>query len=225
LFTALERTGIGTIVFSSSCAVYGEPDQVPITESCPRKPVSVYGMTKKTIEDILRTYAERLNWRVSCLRYFNAAGADPGGDIGESHEPESHAIPLILQCASGKRDSFEIYGTDYGTPDGTCIRDYVHVMDLGRAHCLALETMQTDGRFDVINLGSETGTSVLELLNVAKTITGVNFSVQATSRRAGDAPVLLASSKLARKLLNWVPSYSLDDIVQSAWNWECHRKY
>lgn len=225
LFQAMEIASVRTIVFSSSCAVYGRPAQVPITESCERNPINVYGATKKTVEDVLHTYSDRLGWRVACLRYFNAAGADLDARIGESHAPETHAIPLLLQAAKGERPHFEVFGNDYDTPDGTCIRDYVHVNDLARAHCLALDVIEAGGGFHAINLGSEVGTSVQELITAAQAVTNRSFEIRIEPRRSGDPPRLVASAQLARQFLGWRPELSIESIMQSAWDWEQARKF
>ncbi|UCE51397.1 MAG: UDP-glucose 4-epimerase GalE [Desulfobacterales bacterium] len=210
-------------VFSSSCATYGNPVSVPIYEGHQRKPISPYGRTKRMIEEILEDLDAAYGLKFISLRYFNAAGADPEGDIGEKHDPETHLIPLVLDVAAGKSNTIKVFGTDYQTEDGTCIRDYIHVTDLARAHILALEKLLDGSKSSVLNLGQGKGYSVLEVIQKAKEVTGKAINVVNSDRRPGDPPVLVASNQKAIQQLGWKPELSnLDDIIRTAWNW--HRK-
>ena len=212
------------IVFSSTAAVYGEPVGWPIKEEFPTHPTNVYGRTKLVIEGMLADYAQAYGLNYVSLRYFNAAGAAEHGVIGEDHMPETHLIPLILQTALGKRDAISIYGADYPTADGTCIRDYIHVRDLAEAHVLALQHLAVGGESRVFNLGSETGFSVRQVIDEAKRVTGVDFSVREAARRSGDPAVLVASSARIRSELGWLPKHSdVRSILSSAWEW--HKKH
>jgi UDP-glucose 4-epimerase len=219
----MRTSGADRIVFSSSAAVYGEPASVPIREDSTVAPSSVYGRTKLVIEGILHDYAAAYGLRSVSLRYFNAAGADPDGGIGEDHDPETHLIPLLLQAAAGRRPSVSIFGSDYPTADGTCIRDYVHVDDLADAHVLALESLerQTEATY---NLGNGEGFSVRQIIETSQRIVGHDIPILEAGRRPGDPAVLVASNLLARRELGWVPRLAdLEDIVRTAWNWEQHR--
>lgn len=208
------------LVFSSTAAVYGEPQQWPITEDMPTQPTNVYGRTKLIIEGMLADFARAYGLTYVSLRYFNAAGAVPGGLIGEDHTPESHLIPLVIKTALGQRQSIDVYGTDYQTVDGTCIRDYIHVLDLAQAHVLAVSHLLEGGNSRVYNLGTEQGFSVRTVINQVKAITGVDFNVREVGRRAGDPAVLVASSQRIRSELGWNPRHSdLDNIIQDAWQW------
>ena len=212
------------IIFSSSAAVYGEPKKMPINETDLKIPTNVYGLTKLMFEQVLDTYDSAYNLKSIVLRYFNAAGADPSGDIGADHKHKTHLITLILLTALGKRDSIKIFGTDYPTPDGTCIRDYVHVSDLADAHVLALRYLEINNRSDKFNLGNEKGTSVREVIQTAKKVTGVDFPVIEEARRAGDPANLFASSQKAKEILGWNPQFpAIDKIIETAWNW--HKKH
>lgn len=214
------------IIFSSTCATYGIPKCIPIDEDAEQIPINPYGATKLMIERVLSDYQKSYGLRFVVLRYFNAAGADPEGEIGESHTPETHLIPLVLDAASGKRKDIMVYGTDYDTFDGSCIRDYIHVSDLASAHFLALEYLENNGESDYFNLGNEKGTSVLEIINTVKKITGSDFSVIKTSRREGDPAKLVGSSIKAQNVLKWTPIYeNIEDIVRHAWNWYQKREY
>lgn len=220
LLEAMRGAGVDRIVFSSTAAVYGEPEQVPIKEDSPLKPTNVYGRTKLMIEKMLGDYDMAYDFRYVALRYFNAAGASPTRDIGEDHSPESHLIPLILKTAQGVRKQISIFGTDYPTEDGTCIRDYIHVCDLARAHVLALEHLLRGGASRVYNLGSESGFSVRQMINSAKLVTGVHFPVAEEARRAGDPAVLIASSAKIRAELGWEPQHSsVSEVIATAWKW------
>lgn len=220
LLEAMRGAGVDRIVFSSTAAVYGEPEQVPIKEDSPLQPTNVYGRTKLMIEKMLGDYDMAYDFRYVALRYFNAAGASPTRDIGEDHSPESHLIPLILKTAQGVRRQISIFGTDYPTEDGTCIRDYIHVCDLARAHVLALEHLLKGGASRVYNLGSESGFSVRQMINSAKLVTGVHFPVAEEARRAGDPAVLIASSAKIREELGWEPQHSsVNEVIATAWKW------
>ncbi|MFC3051698.1 UDP-glucose 4-epimerase GalE [Kordiimonas pumila] len=224
LLEAMTEHGIRPIVFSSTAAVYGQQETVAtLSEDLPKKPINPYGESKWAVECMLRDTAATGALDAIALRYFNAAGSDPEGKTGELHDPETHLIPLVLQAASGKRSSIKVFGTDYGTPDGTCIRDYIHVCDLASAHVKALEHLlalgSTKGFYDAFNLGTGNGFSVRAVIESAKRVTGTDFAVVEEGRRAGDPAVLVADSSKARKHLGWEPLYpSLDDMVAHAWN-------
>ncbi len=220
LLLGLQKAGVSKIVFSSTAAVYGEPEKTPIEEDFPHNPTNVYGRTKLVIEHMLSDFSAAYGLRYVALRYFNAAGAAEGGAIGEDHNPETHLIPLILKAAQGVRDHVAVYGTDYPTKDGTCIRDYIHVTDLAAAHVLAMRYLLDGGESDVFNLGSENGFSVREMIETAKAVTGVDFKVTEEARRAGDPAVLIASSTKCKKILGWHPTHSsTKKIFASAWAW------
>ena len=220
LLSAMKSAGVDRIVFSSTAAVYGEPASWPIEESFATAPTNVYGRTKLAVEGMLADYARAYDLNYVSLRYFNAAGAADGGKIGEDHTPETHLIPLVLKAALGQRKAVQLFGADYPTEDGTCIRDYVHVEDLAAAHVLALEHLAKDGGSRVYNLGSEKGFSVRQVIETAKRVTGVDFAVEERPRRAGDPAVLVASSAAIRRELGWQPQKSdLETIIGSAWAW------
>ena len=225
LLDAMVENHVNYFVFSSTAATFGEPVRERIDETHPQLPINPYGNTKLMVEKMLADFDTAYGLKSTALRYFNASGADDSGKIGESHTPETHLIPLVLQAAAGKRPSIKVFGTDYPTPDGTCIRDYVHVNDLARAHILALEKMVRENKSERFNLGSGSGFSVAELIKEAKAVTGVDFPVQTAPRRAGDPAVLVADSTKAQKVLGWSPEYSLTRIIETAWNWEQHRRY
>ena len=225
LLDAMVENNIRYFVFSSTAATFGEPVRAKIDETHPQLPINPYGNTKLAVEKMLADFDTAYGLKATALRYFNASGADDSGEIGESHTPETHLIPLVLQAAAGKRPSIKVFGTDYPTPDGTCIRDYVHVNDLADAHILALEKMFKDNTSERFNLGSGSGYSVAELIAQAKAVTGVDFKVETAPRRAGDPAVLVAESAKARRVLGWQPQYDLRRIIQTAWNWEQHRKF
>jgi len=196
------------------------PEQVPIAENHPQNPINPYGRSKLMIEWILDDFANAYEMKYVSLRYFNAAGADPEGEIGESHDPETHLIPLVLDAAAGKRDHIEIFGTDYPTADGTCIRDYIHVSDLADAHLLSLKYLLEGNKNDVFNLGNGSGFSVSEVVSTARKITGCEIPVRESNRRPGDPPDLIGSSDKFQKVLEWKPVFqSLDSIVETAWRW------
>jgi len=210
-------------VFSSTCATYGNPEEIPITESHPQNPINPYGKAKLMVEQVLADYSQAYDLNYVSLRYFNAAGADPDVEIGELHEPETHLIPLILDAATDRRGNIQIFGTDYPTPDGTCIRDYIHVMDLADAHIKALEYLQSGGESEVFNLGNGQGFSVREVIETARKVTGRKIEVEEVDRRPGDPPVLVGSSDKAREILDWNPQYhDLSLIIETAWKW--HQK-
>ena len=225
LLAAMREAGVDRFIFSSTAAIFGTPQYAPIDERHPRAPINPYGRTKNMVEDVLVDYERAYGLRSVCLRYFNAAGADPDGELGERHDPESHLIPLALQAASGRRPGLSIYGTDYDTPDGTCIRDYVHVSDLCDAHWLALESLRDGAASQAYNLGNGNGFSVLEVIETAKKVTGVNFPVKPEARRAGDPPRLVADSSAIKSTLGWSPRYAdLETIVSHAWAFERARQ-
>ena len=216
------KNNVRLFQFSSSCTVYGEPKQIPITELHEEKPISPYGKSKYFFEQILKDYSNSYNIRYSILRYFNAAGADPDGEIGEDHTPETHLIPLILDVAAEKRANIEIFGTDYNTPDGTCIRDYIHVTDIANAHILAAQK-SLESENTIYNLGNGNGFSVIEVIDKVKKITGKNICTIKGKRRDGDPEKLIASSAKIISDLGWKPKYaSLDRIIETAWEW--HKK-
>lgn len=220
LLKTMVRHKVDTFIFSSSAAVYGEPDDTPIDEAHPCRPTSPYGWTKLMVETVLQDYDRAYGLRSMALRYFNAAGADASAAIGERHDPESHLIPLVLKVATGERDHITIFGTDHDTPDGTCVRDYVHVNDLAAAHLLALEALQSGAPSATYNLGNSKGISVREVIDTARRITGHPIPAVEGERRAGDPAVLVAASDKARQALGWKPEFeSLEDIIASAWKW------
>ena len=217
---AMLEAGVNHIVFSSSAAVYGDPHVMPVPEHHPTLPVNPYGETKLIMERALQWYGNAYPIRWIALRYFNAAGADPDGELGEGHDPETHLIPLVIQAARGRRPAVEIYGTDYPTPDGTAIRDYIHVTDLAAAHVLALEYLRRGGPSRSLNLGTGQGCSVREVIDAVRKISPQLVPVHKGPRRAGDPPVLVADARQAAQALGWKPRYSgLDSIVQTAWSW------
>ncbi len=220
LLDAMVKNNVDKIVFSSTAATYGEPKNIPILESDCTCPTNPYGETKLAMEKMFKWTAKAHNLRYVSLRYFNACGADESGTIGEAHNPESHLIPLILQVPNGKRETISIYGTDYDTPDGTCIRDYIHVTDLAQAHILAVKYLTDGGESDIFNLGNGVGYSVREVIETARKVTGHPIPATETPRRAGDPARLVASSEKAKKILGWNPIHdSLEEIIESAWKW------
>lgn len=221
LLGAMRKHGVQHFVFSSTAAVFGEPLYSPIDEQHPRAPINPYGRTKWVIEQALDDYGHAYGLRSVSLRYFNAAGAHPDGLLGERHEPETHLIPLVLQAAAGRRPHVTVFGCDYDTPDGTCIRDYIHVMDLAEAHWQALRYLTDGGATRAFNLGNGDGYSVQQVVDTARAITGRPIAVQSGPRRAGDPARLVANASLARDVLRWRPRHaSLQAIVQDAWRWE-----
>ena len=224
LLETMAGNGIDKIVFSSSAAVYGEPETVPIREEDAAAPLNTYGETKLAMERMMKWTSAAHGLRYVALRYFNACGAHVSGCIGEDHCPETHLIPIILQAASGRREYVSVFGNDYDTPDGTCIRDYVHVTDLARAHVLALEYLSGGGKSDVFNLGSGRGFSVAEIIEHTKRVTGCDFAVKYEDRRLGDPAVLIASGDKAERVLGWRPESSeIGRVLETAWEW--HRNH
>lgn len=220
LLEAMVKNNVDKIVFSSTAATYGEPENIPILETDRTCPTNPYGETKLAMEKMFKWTAEAHGLRYVSLRYFNACGADESSTIGEAHNPESHLIPLILQVPNGKRETISIFGTDYDTPDGTCIRDYIHVTDLAQAHILAVQYLNNGGESDIFNLGNGVGYSVREVIETARKVTGHPIPATETSRRAGDPARLVASSEKAKSVLGWKPVHdSLEEIIASAWNW------
>ena len=226
LLKVMRKYGCDKIIFSSSCATYGEPEKTPITEDMPQNPINPYGFTKYAVERIFKDYDKAYGLKYVVLRYFNAAGADPEGEIGEAHDPETHIIPLILDAAGGKRPNVKVFGTDYPTRDGSCIRDYIHVSDLATAHLLALRHLETEKESQFLNLGNTKGTSVLELIEAAKRVTGRDIPVVLSERRPGDPAILVGSSEKAKRVLGWEPLYGdIDTIVRHAWAWHERKAY
>jgi len=220
LLTSMVESGVKQIVFSSTCATYGMPESVPITEAHPQRPVNPYGASKLMVERILQDFDRAYGLKSVALRYFNAAGADPEGRIGEWHEPETHIIPLALEVAAGARDHVEVFGTDYPTPDGTCIRDYIHVTDLAQAHVLGLRHLQSGGASEAFNLGNGNGFSVRQVLDTVEKVTGRKARAKAGPRREGDPHSLVGSAAKARRVLGWKPQWdTLDAIIETAWKW------
>lgn len=219
LIEAARRAGVNALVFSSTCATFGEPVHLPMNESHPQAPLNPYGRSKLMVEQALADYDRYVGFRSAVMRYFNAAGADPEGRIGEWHEPETHAIPLAIQVALGQRSHFTIFGDDYDTRDGTAVRDYVHVLDLAEAHVAALRRLLAGGASEAYNLGTGTGTTVKELVDGVGRATGQALPVQMAPRRPGDAPMLFGDNAKARTQLGWKPSRDLDEILSSAWRW------
>lgn len=225
LLNAMKELNIKHIVFSSTCSVYGNPLQVPISESESTKPINPYAESKLVIEKILRDYESAYGFKYVALRYFNAAGADSEGVVGESHDPEPHLIPLIINTALGKRETISVFGTDYETPDGTCIRDYIHVTDLANAHFLALNFLRENNSSEIINLGTGLGNSVMEVIKKAESIVGKEIKIKFEGRRAGDPAILVADNKKAQKVLGWNPQYKIEDILTHAYKWHSNPKY
>jgi UDP-glucose 4-epimerase len=226
-FSVLEKHEVRKVVFSSSCATYGDPVYLPLDEEHQQKPTNVYGTTKLMIEMALRALTDSKGWSSVSLRYFNAAGANPDGSLGESHDPETHLIPNILKVAAGQSPVMLIHGNDYDTRDGTCVRDYVHVEDLAIAHLKALDLLraQKENSAAFYNLGTSTGVTILEMLELCATVTGCPISAKIGPRRPGDPASLVANSSKAEAALGWHPQYSLSKTIETAWNWERQRRY
>ncbi|MFP6751561.1 MAG: UDP-glucose 4-epimerase GalE [Pirellulaceae bacterium] len=219
LLEAMRRVGVRRFIFSSTAATYGEPETVPITEQASQQPINPYGYTKLVVEKVLADFSAAYGFAYAALRYFNAAGAHPDGDLGEDHDPETHLIPIVLQVALGQRDQITIFGSDYPTPDGTCVRDYVHVDDLSRAHLAALDRLE-EGQGLHLNLGTGCGNSVREIVEASRVVTGREIPVVEGERRPGDPPTLVADASLAGTVLDWEPRYTdIQQIIQTAWNW------
>lgn len=224
LIEAARARGVSKLVFSSSAAVYGEPRAVPLVEDHPREPINPYGASKLMVERVLADVSAAQGFRSVSLRYFNAAGADPAGEIGEDHDPETHLIPRVLDAALGRGRAIDIYGDDYDTPDGTCVRDYVHVCDLADAHLLALRYLLAGGATTCLNLGNAKGCSVREVIEAARRATGQEIAVEIGPRRAGDPAVLIADSRAAAATLGWRPTRSaIERVIEDAWRW--HRRH
>lgn len=224
LLDAMVRHRVPHLVFSSTAAIFGNPQYTPIDEGHPQVPINPYGRSKWMVEQTLGDYAAAHGLESVCLRYFNAAGADPSGTLGERHEPETHLIPLILQAAAGRRTSIRVFGEDYPTPDGTCVRDYIHVQDLAQAHWLALEYLRSGRGSAAFNLGNGNGYSIREVMDAARRATGRDFVVEPADRRPGDPPILVADSTAARQTLGWYPEFTdLARIVEHAWVWELEK--
>jgi UDP-glucose 4-epimerase len=220
LLEAMRRAGTRNIVFSSTAAVYGNPERLPLDEDHPLAPINPYGRTKLMTEQVLADYGAAYGLKSAALRYFNAAGAAPGAGIGERHQPETHLIPLALLAALGKIPAVKIFGADYDTPDGTCLRDYVHVDDLAQAHLLALDHLVSGGKSGCFNLGNGNGFSVKEVIDTARKVSGRQIKAEAAPRREGDPPRLVASSEKAKRVLGWKPKYTgLEEMVRTAWEW------
>ncbi|MCF8240936.1 MAG: UDP-glucose 4-epimerase GalE [Melioribacteraceae bacterium] len=225
LIRVVKDLGVKSFVFSSTCSLYGNPDNIPISENEKVKPINPYAQTKLTVENILSDFSISYGINYAALRYFNAAGADTSGEIGESHDPEPHLIPIVLQAALGKREKVFIFGDDYNTPDGTCIRDYIHVNDLADAHISALRYLEDEKKSLIVNLGTGEGYSVKEIIDTAAKITGRDIQSETTDRRPGDPAVLVADNKKALDILGWKPEHDLESIISSAWNWHKNQKY
>ena len=226
LLDIMRKHKVEYLVFSSTCATYGEPQSIPIIEDMEQRPINPYGASKLMIERILKDYHHAYGLNYCCLRYFNAAGADPEGEIGESHNPETHLIPLILSAAAGDRKSIKVFGNDYPTRDGSCIRDYIHVTDLADAHIKAMNYLKKGGESTCFNLGNCIGNSVLEVIKAAKEVTGRDIMIEIEQRRAGDPPILVGSAEKAKRILGWIPQYGdIKIILNHAWNWYCNKKY
>jgi UDP-glucose 4-epimerase len=226
LLEVMRENTIDNIVFSSTCATYGMPQYLPIDECHIQQPINPYGFTKLTIEKMLQDYDRAYGLKSIIFRYFNAAGADPGGLLGEDHQPETHLIPLVLKVASEQLSSVSIFGTDYDTPDGTCIRDYIHVTDLAEAHVLGLEYLWKHQTSNIFNLGNGNGFSVREVIETADNVTGKKIHTNCYPRRVGDPSILVGNSEKARKILGWQPQYSqLESIIQHAWDWQQYRHH
>jgi UDP-glucose 4-epimerase len=253
LLEAMQAVRVKKLVFSSTCATYGNPlasavsldsgrsalasefaqdtkttrafQRIPIDETHPQRPINVYGTTKLMIEQALQIYALTQGWSYVALRYFNACGADESGLLGEQHEPETHLIPLALQVALGQRSALHIYGNDYETPDGTCIRDYIHVNDLAQAHLLALDYLGSHVGMHAFNLGTHLGSSVLEVVQTCRDVTGQTIPIEYAARRLGDPPYLVADATQAEQVLGWKPRYTLRQMVETAWTWEQSRRF
>lgn len=219
LFNSIIEHGVKYVVFSSTAATYGQPDTSPIKETDLQNPINTYGETKLAIEKMLKWFGVAYGLKSVCLRYFNVAGAHKSGEIGEAHNPETHLIPIILEVANGKREKLKVFGNDYPTPDGTCVRDYIHVVDLIDAHIKAFEYMTRTDESNAFNLGSGGGYSNLEILNTARDVTGHNIPAEIAERRPGDPPELIASSEKAETILGWKRKYGIEDIITSAWKW------
>jgi UDP-glucose 4-epimerase len=222
LLRAAQAAGVDKIVFSSTCATYGVPTSIPMNETHPQSPINPYGRSKLIVEQMLQDLDRYQGFRSFVLRYFNAAGADPEGRIGEWHTPETHAIPIALDAALGRRPGFQVLGTDYDTRDGSCVRDFVHVLDLADAHTRAIEHLTRHGASHALNLGTGHGTTVKELLAAVRRVVGRDFEINYGPRREGDSPALVADNALARRTIGWSPRHDLQSIIETAWNWHAN---
>ncbi len=226
LLEAMVTANVKHIVFSSTCATYGMPNIIPIPENHPQSPINPYGMSKLIVEKILKDFDQAYGLKSVIFRYFNAAGADPLGRLGEDHEPETHLIPLILMAALGKEEYITIFGTDYATPDGTCIRDYIHVSDLADAHVLGIKYLMENNDSNIFNLGNSQGFSILQVIEMVKKVTGKDIAIKVSDRRAGDPAILVGSSNKAKQILGWNPRYSsLETMITHAWQWHKKRHF
>jgi len=225
LLDVMIKYGVKRFIFSSTCAVYGIPSEIPIPENHPLNPLNPYGMTKFMVEKILKDYDKSYGLKYVSFRYFNASGADPSAEIGEWHEPETHLIPLAIYNAIGLREYITVFGTDYPTPDGTCVRDYIHVNDIAKAHILGMEYLKSNNRSDFFNLGNGDGFSVREILDIVEKITGKKLNIVYGNRREGDPPFLVGSSKKAKDVLGWEPEFNnIYDIIETAYKWHLKNK-
>jgi len=225
LIKAVVESGIEKFVFSSTCSLYGNPEKVPISEDQATNPINPYAQTKLTIENMLKDFEHAYSLKSVCLRYFNAAGADFSGEIGESHDPEPHLIPIVLNTALGIKEQVLVFGDDYETKDGTCIRDYIHINDLGNAHLRALQYLNNGGESSIINLGTGEGNSVKEIIDTAEKITKKTIKKKIVGRRPGDPAVLIADNTKAKRILGWEPKYNLEQTISSAYKWHSNRRY
>lgn len=221
LLSAMKEVGIQQFIFSSTCATYGNPQYLPLDEKHPQNPINPYGYTKLVVEEMLKDFSNAYGLRYVALRYFNAAGADPDGELGECHDPETHLIPLVLQVASGRRPHITVFGQDYDTPDGTCIRDYIHILDIAQAHINALEYLEDGNKSDIFNIGTGIGQSVKAIIETCESVTGKKINVVYGDRRTGDPASLVASNEKIKTVLKWKPEYlELTPIIETAWAWE-----
>ncbi len=226
VLSAMRRHKVHNFIFSSTCATYGNPLYIPMDEQHPQNPINPYGQSKYFVEQILKAFASAYDFNYIALRYFNAAGADPQCRIGESHEPETHLIPLALQVCTGRREKISIFGTDYDTPDGTAVRDYIHILDLAQAHDLGLKRLRSGAGSGIYNLGCEVGYSVREVLDTCEKVSGKSIVREELGRRAGDPPRLVASATKAKEELGWKPKFqNLAEIIETAWKWEERRPW
>lgn len=221
LLSAMRQAAVKRFIFSSTCAIYGDPQYLPLDEKHPFNPINPYGFTKQVVEEMLKDFSQAYDLSYVSLRYFNAAGADPSGKLGEAHDPETHLIPLVLQVASGRREKISIFGNDYDTPDGTCIRDYIHIHDIAEAHLKSLEYLEAGNASNAFNIGSEQGHSVMDIIKTCEAVTGKPIPYEICPRRPGDPPALVGSAQKLKTTLHWQPKYpDLKPIIETAWAWE-----
>jgi UDP-glucose 4-epimerase len=225
LLSSMLKYNVKKIIFSSSCATYGIPEYIPIDEKHPQNPINPYGATKLMVERIIKDYQKAYGLQYMILRYFNAAGAHPDGTIGERHKTETHLIPLVLKTLTGEKETIDIFGNDYETPDGTCVRDYIHVCDLAAAHRISLDMLLSENKSKSVNLGNGIGFSVKEIIKVCEKITGMKVPLRISDRRPGDPPFLTASGNNKKDMPDFNPQYDINDIVKTAWEWEKNKKY